>query len=102
LTVTTDMISEFVRAANCVQRLDLGERRRLLDRGVTTSGALRSLLLKTGKNVPFDEAMERVVDDIVRNIDEVSDETVAKALLALASQIRTLRILNREPTRVNQ
>ncbi|MDM9644849.1 hypothetical protein [Rhizobium sp. S163] len=97
MTVTTDMISEFVRAANSVQRLALVERRRLLERGVTASGALRGLLLKTGKIAPFDEATERVVDDIVQHIEEMSDETVAKALLALASQIRTLRILNREP-----
>jgi hypothetical protein len=91
------MIAEFVRAANCVQKLAVAERRHLLERGVTTSGALRGLLTKTGKVAPFDEATERVVDDIVLHIDEMSDETVAKALLALASQIRTLRILNREP-----
>jgi hypothetical protein len=40
--------------------------------------------------------VERVVEDIARNIEAISDETVAKALLALADQIRTLRILNRE------
>jgi hypothetical protein len=80
-----------------VQKLALSERRHLLERGVTASGALRGLLTKTGKIAPFDEATERVVDDIVRHIEEMSDETVAKALLALASQIRTLRILNREP-----
>jgi hypothetical protein len=96
LTVTTDMISEFVRAANSVQRLALGERRRLLERGVAASGALRGLLIKTGKVAPMDEAAERVIEDIAEHIDEMSDETVAKALLALASQIRTLRILNRE------
>ncbi|WP_018900702.1 hypothetical protein [Rhizobium sp. 2MFCol3.1] len=96
MTVTTDMISEFVRAANNVQRLALGERRRLLERGVAASGALRGLLTKTGKVAPLDEAAERVIEDIAEHIDEVPDETVAKALLALASQMRTLRILNRE------
>ncbi|MFS2154545.1 MULTISPECIES: hypothetical protein [unclassified Rhizobium] len=44
----------------------------------------------------MDEATERVIDDIAEHIDEMSDETGAKALLAVASQIRTLRILNRE------
>lgn len=97
MTVTTEMISEFVRAANTVQTLALDERKRLLERGVSTSGALRGLLLKTGKPAPVDEPTERVIEDIAQHIDEMSDETVAKALLALASQIRTLRILNREP-----
>ena len=97
MTVTTDMISQFVRAANTVQKLALAERRRLLERGVTTSGALRGLLTKTGKIAPVDESTEQVIEDIAQHIDEMSDETVAKALLALASQIRTLRILNREP-----
>jgi hypothetical protein len=54
------------------------------------------MLTKTGKVAPVDEAAERVIEDIAEHIDEMSDETVAKALLALASQIRTLRILNRE------
>jgi hypothetical protein len=96
LTVTTDMIKDFVRAAKRVQKVALAERRHLLERGVATSGALRGLLIKTGKVVPVDESAERVIEDIARHIDEMSDETVSKALLALASQIRTLRILNRE------
>lgn len=61
------------------------------------SGAMRGLLLKTGKIAPFDEALESVVIDIASNIVEMPDETVSKALLALAGQIRALRILNREP-----
>jgi hypothetical protein len=97
VTVTTNLIVEFVRAANSIPKLPQAERRRLLERGVTASGALRGLLVKTGKVAPFDEAAERVIDDIARNIDQMSDETVSKALLALADQIRTLRILNREP-----
>ncbi|MBW9116920.1 hypothetical protein JNB88_25180 [Rhizobium cauense] len=97
MTVTTNLICEIVRAANKIPKLPKAERRRLLERGVTASGALRELLTKTGKNSPFDEATERVIGDIANNIEAMSDETVAKALLALADQIRTLRILNREP-----
>ncbi|WP_413708618.1 hypothetical protein [Rhizobium sp. Rhizsp82] len=96
VTLTTQMISDFVRAANTVQALTLAERKRLLERGMTASGALRSLLLKTGKPAPSDEPTGRVIEDIAQHIEEMSDETVAKALLALASQIRTLRILNQE------
>ena len=96
MTLTTQMISDFVRAANTVQALTLAERKRLLERGMTASGALRGLLLKTGKPAPSDEPTGRVIEDIAQHIEEMSDETVAKALLALASQIRTLRILNQE------
>jgi len=100
LTVTTDMISEFVQAANRVQTLALADRRLLLERGVTASGALRGLLVKTGKVAPIDEAAERVIQEIASNIEQMSDETVSKAMLALAAQIRTMRILNREPASV--
>lgn len=97
MTVTTDMISEFVRAANRVRTLALADRRLLLERGVTASGALRGLLVKTGMVAPVDEAAERVIQEIASNIEQMSDETVAKAMLACAAQIRTMRILNREP-----
>lgn len=97
MTVTTNLIVEFVRAANCLPALPQAERRRLLERGVTASGVLRALLVRTGKVAPFDEATERVIGDIARNVEMMPDETVSKALLALAAQIRTLRILNREP-----
>jgi len=60
------------------------KRRRLLECGVTASGALRGLLVKTGKVGYSNEAAERVIDDIARNIDQMSDETVSKAPLALA------------------
>jgi len=102
VTVTTNLIVEFVRAANRIPTLPQSERRRLLERGVTASGALRGLLVKTGKVAPFDESAERVIDESARHIDEMSDETVAKALLALADQIRTRRILNREPAKLEE
>ncbi|AYD05192.1 hypothetical protein [Neorhizobium sp. NCHU2750] len=97
MTVTTDLVADFVRAANRLQQVPAQERQHLLERGITVSEAMRGLLVKTGKIAPFDEALESVVVDIARNIIEVPDETVSKALLALAGQIRTLRILNHEP-----
>ncbi|WP_296434652.1 MULTISPECIES: hypothetical protein [unclassified Rhizobium] len=97
MTVTTSLVSEIVRAANRLPSLQHEERRHLLQRGVATSAALRGLLAKTGKISPMDESTERVVEDIARNIGEMSEDTVRKALLALAGQIRELRILNREP-----
>jgi hypothetical protein len=100
VTVTTSLVSEIIRAANSLPRLPLPERRLLLERGVTASGALRGLLVNTGKVAPVDESAERVIQDIAQHIDEMSEETVAKAMLALAAQIRTMRILNREPSSV--
>lgn len=97
MTVTTDLASEFVRAANSLPKVPQAERRLLLERGFTESGLLRGLLLKTGKVAPFDESIESVIGEIVQNIEKVPDETVAKALLALAGQVRALRILNRQP-----
>jgi hypothetical protein len=96
MTATTNLVIECVRAANRLSRLPQAERRLLLERGVTVSGTLRGLLSKTGKVVPCDGSTEQVIEDIARNIEAMSDETVAKALLTLAEQIRTLRILNRE------
>lgn len=96
MTVTTNLVVELVRAANGVAKLAPPERRHLLQKGVAASGALRGLLVKTGKVAPVDRSAERVVEDISRNVEALSDETIAKALLALADQIRTMRILNRE------
>jgi len=72
VTVTTNLIVEFVRAANRIPTLPQSERRRLLERGVTASGALCGLLVKIGKVAPFDESADRIIDEIARHIDEIS------------------------------
>jgi len=97
VTATTDLVSEFVRAANSLTKLPQGEKRRLLDRGIAVSSALKELLIETGKVAPVDASIEDVIADIAYHIEQISDETLSKALLALAGQIRTLRIINREP-----
>ncbi len=76
MTVKTDMISEFVRAANRVETLAPADRRLLLEKGVSASGTLRGLLVKTGKVAPVDDAAESVIQDIASNIEQMSDETV--------------------------
>lgn len=96
MTITTNLVAELVRAANGVDKLPHPEQRRLLQRGVAASEALRGLLLKTGKIAPLDRSAERVIEDIANDVEHMANETVAKALLALANQIRTLRILNKE------
>jgi hypothetical protein len=60
MTATTNLIVEFVRAANRIPQLPQAERRRLLERGVVASGALRGLLTKTGKVAPFSHAITSV------------------------------------------
>ncbi|MBB3543432.1 hypothetical protein [Rhizobium sp. BK399] len=97
LTVTTNLVVDLVRAANHLSKLPMADRRRLLERSIAASSALRDLLVKNGKIFPIDASTEQVIDDIARNVELMSDETVAKALLTLADQIRTLGILNREP-----
>lgn len=96
MTVTTNLVVELVRAANGIGKLAAPERRHLLRKGVTASGALRGLLITTGKAAPLDRSDEHVIEEIARDIEAMSDETVAKALLTLADKIRTMRILNRE------
>jgi hypothetical protein len=88
LKVTTNLVAEPVRAAKGVGKLPHSERRRLLQRGVAASGALRGLLTKTGKVAPIDQSAERVIGDIAKNVEAMSDETVARALLALGEATR--------------
>lgn len=70
---------------------------RLLDRGIVVSSALQCLLTEKEKVILIDESVEDMVAEIARHIEEISDETVSKALLVLAGQICTLRIINRKP-----
>lgn len=57
-------------------------------KGVTGSGALRELLIKTGKVAPLDWSAEHVIKGFASNKEAMTDETVAKALPTLAHQIR--------------
>jgi hypothetical protein len=95
LAITTNLVVELVRAANDVGELGPPERRHLLRKGVTASEALREFLIKTGKVAPLDRSAELVIKGFASNKEAMTDETVAKALLTLADQIRTMRIVNR-------
>jgi hypothetical protein len=54
------------------------------------SAILRALTSEDVGAPSVDEAAERVIEEIAQHIDEMTDETVAKALLALASQLVAL------------
>ncbi|MFS8053256.1 hypothetical protein QD357_10500 [Rhizobium sp. BR 317] len=71
-----------VEAANCVQKLARAERRHLLGRGVTASGALRGLLTRDRKYRTGGRSRRSVNRGYRAHIDEMSDEIVSKALLA--------------------
>ncbi|MBB3452750.1 hypothetical protein FHT86_001006 [Rhizobium sp. BK313] len=94
MTKTTDFIAELVRAANEVEKLGPSEKRRLLERGLSMARALRELILKTGKVAPINVAVDHAISGVAENIEEISNLTVSRSLLALAEEIRRLRILN--------
>ncbi|MDP9839848.1 hypothetical protein J2T09_004628 [Neorhizobium huautlense] len=96
MSITTDLVAECVRAANSLEKLSSAERRLLIERGVTTSRALRSLLIETGASPVFDIETEQVADEIARKVEMMTDTTIMKTLLALAEDVRQMRILNYE------
>ena len=96
MSITTDLSAECVRAANSLRTVSSAERRLLIERGVTTSRALRSLLIETGAGTVFDITTEQVADEIARKVKMMTDTTITKTLLALAENIRQMRILNYE------
>lgn len=87
----TGFISELVRAANEIGRLDNFQRRRLLDRAVTTiRDGREQVCIPASKNTA-----DAVIDlqTIAASIDRRSDEQVKAALLDAADMIRTLKIV---------
>jgi hypothetical protein len=91
MSTTTDFIFELFRAANEVGRLDNFQRRRLLDRAVST--------IREGRDEvgipPSNAALDAVIDlqTMAASIDRRSDDDVRAALLDAADMIRDLKIL---------
>ncbi|TCL70519.1 hypothetical protein [Rhizobium sp. BK251] len=93
MTRTTDFVAELIRAANEIERLMPLERRRLLDRSVSTILALRDYLEASGKVVPFERGVSKDLQQVSAMLHEVPEVIVAHALLEAADEIRRLRIL---------
>jgi hypothetical protein len=89
---TTDFIAELFRAANEVDKLSTGERRRLVDRAVRMVGEMR---IDTGVR-PSRGNMDALRDiQIAALMAEAggNDDDVKAVLLDLAEMIRTLKIV---------
>lgn len=90
--LTTDYIAELYIAANQVTRLTLFEKRRLIQRAVTTIRDRREQIdFSAPRRAPGDALDE--IAAIGRNIASVPDPLVADALLEAADMMRVLKIL---------
>lgn len=92
MTPTTSFISELVRDANRLDRLDSYQKRRLLERAVTTIRDMRQTI-----GIPSGPGRDCVVDihTVALSIERGwrSDDEVHSALLKAAGMIRDLHIV---------
>lgn len=92
MTRTTSFISELVRDANRLDRLDAYQKRRLLERAVTTICDMRQTI-----GIPSGPGRDCVVDihTVALSIERGwrSDDDVRSALLQAAGMIRDLHIV---------
>lgn len=88
---TTDFIFELLRAANEIGKLDSYQRRRLLDRAVSTVREGRDQVGISPSNTAVDAVID--LQTMAASIDRQSDEDVKAALLDAADMIRTLKIV---------
>ena len=91
MSTTTDFISELVRAANEIGKLDNYQRSRLLYRAIAT--------IRDGRDQvgipPSRTAADAVIDllTIAASVGSRSDDEIKAALLDAANMIRTLKIV---------
>ncbi|OCJ15292.1 hypothetical protein A6U87_24380 [Rhizobium sp. AC44/96] len=96
MTQTTDFITELIVAANQISAVTPFERRRLLERAVATTKALRELLLLSKKVVPISAGLQRDIEGMVCEAETAPEVLMAAVLLMAADEIRQLRILAHE------
>ncbi len=93
MTQTTDFVTELIVAANQISSVTPFECRRLLERGIATTKALRELLLVNHKVVPISAGLLAEIETLVPEVDTTPDVLLAAALLLVAEEIRQLRVL---------
>ena len=91
MSTTTDFIAELFRAGNEVVKLNAFEKRRLLERAVTTIYELRGQKKISGAEAGHDVATE--IDLVAKQVNTMPDAVVSVTLLEAAEVIRTLRIV---------
>ncbi len=90
MTIATDLITELMRAANHIDRVDHIQRRRLIERA---DEAIREMRMETGI-APSPHERDLVIDifTIGSHADDQPDETCVRAMLDAADLIRMLHI----------
>ena len=89
--LATDFISELVRAANRIKKINRNERQRLVESGIIL---IKQMRLETGTRepIPLEKDGTRLFDVATLLCQEGSDEEAMAILLRLADTIRVLKI----------
>lgn len=91
MTSATDLITELVRAANNIGRIEHGQRRRLIERADET---IREMRIETGEPAsPHERDLVIDIFTIGSHADDQPDTNCARAMLDAADLIRTLHIV---------
>ncbi|WP_332305830.1 hypothetical protein [Rhizobium sp. GR12] len=100
MTLTKSFIAELVRDANRLDHLDASQKRRMLERAVTTIRDMRETV-----GIPSGPGRDSVVDihTVALSIERGwrSDEDVRNALLQAAGMIRDLHIILDSKTEIS-
>ena len=93
MSATTEFVSELVRAANEVERLGNVERRRLLERAVTSIRDMRDEIGIRESRTAADAVIDLQTTAVALWMGKRIDDEVKAALLHAASMIRALKIV---------
>jgi anti-sigma-K factor RskA len=93
MSATTDFIAELVRAANEVHKLSRLEKRRLVERAITTIHDLRSQVQRWPSSNVQDAVFHLQMAAIAPEQRDRNDEAAKAALLNAAAMIRNLHIV---------
>jgi hypothetical protein len=93
MSATTDFIAELVRAANEVHKLSYFEKRRLLERAITTIHDLRSQVHRWPTSDVHDAVFGLQMAAIAPEPGDRNNEAAKAALLDAAAMIRNLHIV---------
>ncbi|CAD7035844.1 hypothetical protein REJC140_03459 [Pseudorhizobium endolithicum] len=93
MSSTTDFVAELVRAANEVEKLQMIEKARLLDRAVTTIRDLRETVGIPNSDTAADRILNFQETQLLLIHGQATDAQVKMSLLEGAGMIRDLRIV---------
>lgn len=93
MSSTTGFVSELVRAANEVEKLDPAEARRLLNRAVNTTRYMREQVGIPGGETAGDVVVDLQTAAVALGLGKRTSAEIASALLTAAGVIRDLHIV---------